>query len=353
MSEMKDMILEVAERMLKENVDKEMVDLIEQGKWAKDLWQLLYENGMTVVAISEENGGAGGDLDDLLNIVRVTAKYAAPIPFAESTLANTLLDYVELKPTNRLVTYSTARDNSFSIDHQLISGTVANVPWARHSEEMVTLVHGNDGDHLALIDLKQSSISTSSNLAGEPRDTVTFTKSKPIYISPPLQPKQIDHITKLETAFKLATITGAIEKTNDLTVQYTKEREQFGRPIHRFQLVQQHLVHLAAETAITLAAFNNVTASLLRGNDQHEIAYARIRVEEAITQVATIAHQVHAAIGTTHEHTLHHYTRRLWAWRDEGPTQSYWSERLVADLISNSGESLWSYLTKSQTTLSI
>ena len=74
MSEMKDMILEVVERMLKENVDKDLVDKVEQGEWSPEVWNLFEENGMTVVAISEENGGAGGDLEDLLNIVRLTGK---------------------------------------------------------------------------------------------------------------------------------------------------------------------------------------------------------------------------------------------------------------------------------------
>ena len=57
MSEMKDMILEVVERMLKENVDKDLVDKVEQGEWSPEVWNLFEENGMTVVAISEENGG--------------------------------------------------------------------------------------------------------------------------------------------------------------------------------------------------------------------------------------------------------------------------------------------------------
>ena len=61
MSEMKDMILDVVERMLKERVDKDLVDVLEQGNWSPEVWHLFEENGMTVVAISEENGGVGGD----------------------------------------------------------------------------------------------------------------------------------------------------------------------------------------------------------------------------------------------------------------------------------------------------
>ena len=91
-----------------------------------------------------------------------------------------------------------------------------------------------------------------------------FHHAKVSQVSAVLSPDKIHAITTLNTAFQLALMTGAVDKINDLTVQYTKEREQFGRPIHRFQLVQQHIVLLAGETAIALAAFNNVTEALLK-----------------------------------------------------------------------------------------
>ena len=45
--------------------------------------------------------------------------------------------------------------------------------------------------------------------------------------------------------------------------------------------------------------------------------WPRCAAGEAATRGAGIAHQVHGAIGFTHEHALHFATRRLWAWRDE------------------------------------
>lgn len=57
-------------------------------------------------------------------------------------------------------------------------------------------------------------------------------------------------MTIAHAAAKNAQIAGEIDKVFDLTVRYSKEREQFGRPIHRFQLVQQHLAQLAGEQTI-------------------------------------------------------------------------------------------------------
>ncbi|MFJ7951459.1 acyl-CoA dehydrogenase family protein [Lysinibacillus sp. NPDC096418] len=345
MSEMKDMILDVVERMLKENVDKDLVDTVEQGLWAPKVWDLFEENGIPIVAISEENGGAGGDLEDLLNIVRLTGKYAAPIPFAETTLANYILEYTNLQVISDLATYMLSTDQAYTLEDKKLTGEAIHIHWARHTKHLVTLANSSEGTHLVEIDLGKAEITQGANLAGEPRDTVKFSNAEVSQISAVLTSDEIQTLTTFETAFQLALMTGAIDKINDLTVQYTKEREQFGRPIHRFQLVQQHIVNLAGETAVALAAFNNVTNALLTQSNNSEVAYARIRFEEAIQAVATISHQVHAAIGTTHEHSLHQYTRRLWSWRDEGANISYWTEILATQLIENSGDSLWAYLT--------
>ena len=53
-----------------------------------------------------------------------------------------------------------------------------------------------------------------------------------------------------------------------------------------------------------------------------------MRVGEAAGTGAAIAHQVHGAMGFTYEHTLHHATRRLWAWREEFGNETYWAMRL-------------------------
>lgn len=353
MSEMKDMILEVVERMLKEHVDKDLVNLVEQGNWSPKVWNLFEENRITAVAISEENGGAGGDLEDLLHIVRLTGKYAAPIPFAETTLANYLLEYTNLQIVDELATYMLSADQAYTLEDGKLTGEAIHIHWARHSKRLVTLANSAAGTHLVEVDLSQADITPGVNLASEPRDSVKFQHATILQVSAALSFDEIHTMTILETAFQLALMTGAIDKINDLTVQYTKEREQFGRPIHRFQLIQQHIVNLAGETAIALAAFNNVTEAILTNTHNNEVAYARIRLEEAIQTVTTISHQVHAAIGTTHEHSLHQYTRRLWSWRDEGMNTNYWTDIVATQLLDHSSDGLWAYLTETKIALNL
>ena len=51
-----------------------------------------------------------------------------------------------------------------------------------------------------------------------------------------------------------------------------------------------------------------------------------MRVGEAAGTGAAIAHQVHGAMGFTYEHSLHHATRRLWAWREEFGNEALWAD---------------------------
>ncbi|MFB5284714.1 acyl-CoA dehydrogenase family protein [Peribacillus sp. Hz7] len=347
MSEMKEMIVNVVEKIFKDKVDKEKVDVVEEGKWAEDVWQVLQDNEMLAVAVSEENGGAGGDLDDLLNLYRLIGKYAVPIPFVETTFANVLLEKTGLNVTQEKATYAVEEQLNVSIDNGTVSGTIVNVPWARYVDELVVVATGTSGLELVQVSLKDAAISPNMNLACEPRDTVTLVHA-PVQQQTKITNEQLEYFIALESAAKSAAMSGAIDKAYELTVRYTKEREQFGRPIHRFQLVQQHLANLAGEAVITSSAIDNMIAAITRKCLQNEVAYTRIRIEEAAKIVATSAHQVHAAIGVTHEHSLHQYTRRLWSWREEGAGEAYWTKQLANRLMEVQDDSLWGYLTKTE-----
>ena len=344
MSEMKELILDVVEKMFKDHVEKETVDLLEEGKWASELWSILQNNEMLNVAVADQHGGADGDVDDLFSLYRLIGKYAVPVPFVEHTLANYLLEFVGLTPSMKNNTVIMDELQALDVKETLVSGSLNNVPWARHVEELVTLAKSENELYVVKLSLINSSIVPQTNLAAEPRDHVTV-KEQPIIEQVLIKEDQLIKMKKLITAANVATMSGAIEKAYRLTIRYSKEREQFGRPIHRFQLVQQHIALLAGEAALTEASFDNMLKALAEDRENNEVAFARLRIDESSKLVATSAHQVHAAIGVTHEHSLHHYTRRLWAWRDEGDTALYWKQELSKKLLQSTGD-LWSFMTQ-------
>ncbi|HWL13641.1 MAG TPA: acyl-CoA dehydrogenase family protein [Ureibacillus sp.] len=342
MSEMKDMIVEVVERIFKEKVEKETVDLLEADAWSQEVWEVILENEIDKVAVTEAHGGAGGDYEDLFQLYRLMGKYAVPIPFIEHTLANLALEFANLPPQTELSTVHLAT-KPLDVKEGKASGILKHVPWARYAEKLVTLATEQGRPSLILLDLKDAQVQNQTNLAAEPRDNVAFTDAT-ILANHPLTDEQLKFLQQLQTAATVSKMAGAIDRAFELSVQFSKEREQFGRPIHRFQLVQQHLAILAGEQALSAAALENIIAALQREEAGDEIAFARLKLDDASRIVATSAHQVHAAIGVTHEHRLHHYTRRLWAWRDEDFHAKYWKKELAKKLL-HSSNTLWETLT--------
>jgi len=164
------------------------------------------------------------------------------------------------------------------------------------------------------------------------RDTLTF-KRCPAFLRPAAPVKGGVSRAALYRRGALARATmmsGALEKAMDLAVTYAQERQQFGRPISKFQAVQQNLAVLAGQTAAAVAAANLGIEALSAADPEREeflIAVAKTRVGEAATLACEIAHQVHGAIGFTKEYTLQLSTRRLWSWREEFGGDPEWARQ--------------------------
>ena len=134
----------------------------------------------------------------------------------------------------------------------------------------------------------------------------------------------------------------------DLAVTYAQERQQFGRPISKFQAVQQNLAVLAGQTAAAVAAANLGIEALSRHDpdvEEFRVAIAKTRVGEAATLAGELAHQVHGAIGFTKEYALQLATRRLWSWREEFGSDPEWAARLGAFMCARGADALWPSLT--------
>ena len=125
---------------------------------------------------------------------------------------------------------------------------------------------------------------------------------------------------------------GALERVRDLTIEHVNVREQFGRPLAKFQAVQHAVAQLASEVAAAGAAADHAAAAFARPPAEAEIAVgiARVRIGEAVGIAANLAHQMHGAIGFTQEHVLHRYTTTLWRWRDEFGGHRYWARKVGA-----------------------
>lgn len=139
-------------------------------------------------------------------------------------------------------------------------------------------------------------------------------------------------------------MAGAMQAALDLSVQYTRERQQFGKALSTFQAIQQQLAVFAEETAATNMAAAAACRAADRGDAALEIACAKLRANIAVGTATTVAHQVHGAMGFTAEYRLHHFTRRLWQWRSEFGNDRYWADTLGTMVAARGSQGYWPLL---------
>ncbi|MFZ1165202.1 acyl-CoA dehydrogenase family protein [Mycobacterium sp.] len=309
--------------------------------WAPQLWEALQQSGFSDVPVPEGLGGAGGGVADAVQLLRVAGAHAAPVPLAESGLVGGWLlasAGLALPEGVRTVLPSAAR---LRLDGDRLFGTVPAVPWGHRAEHVIALVDGvvvlapgpgaTDGP----------AVSRGANLADEPRDTVVFDGVTVTARADAPDGVTDEALWERAALGRAALMAGAISAVAAMTLRYSGEREQFGRPIGRFQAVQAHLVTIHQQAAVVASAVDGAVDAVEAGRGSFEIACAKMLADRAAQLVTATAHQTHGAIGMTKEYPLHYLTRRLWAWRDEAGGHHRWADRLGAALVARGPDALY------------
>jgi acyl-CoA dehydrogenase len=316
----------------------------EAGGWAQQLWNALQQNGFSDVPVPEELGGAGGGVADAVQLLRAAGAHAAPVPLAEAGLVGGwLLASAGLAlPKGVRTVLPPGATPRLRLDGDRLFGTVPAVAWGHRAEHVIGLVDGVVV--LAPGPGAQSggpAVSRGANLADEPRDAVVF-DGVPVTARADAPDEVTEQALWERTALgRVALMAGAVSAVAAMTLRYSREREQFGRPIGSFQAVQAHLVTIHQQATVVASAIDGAVAAVELGRGGFEIACAKMLADRAAQLVTAAAHQTHGAIGMTKEYPLHYLTRRLWAWRDEGGGHHRWADRLGAALVAYGPDALY------------
>jgi alkylation response protein AidB-like acyl-CoA dehydrogenase len=90
---------------------------------------------------------------------------------------------------------------------------------------------------------------------------------------------------------------GAAQAALDLATEYAKTRQQFGKPIGSFQLIQKHIVDMTMRVSAARALAYQAACALQKGRATMECAIAKLYATEAAHEVADMALQVHGGQG--------------------------------------------------------
>jgi len=109
-----------------------------------------------------------------------------------------------------------------------------------------------------------------------------------------------------------AMMTGIALATRDLSSQYAKDRQQFGRPIGINQAIKHACADMAvrAEAAASQLLFAALSVDEGRGDTEFQATAARIVAGHAAIENAASNVQVHGGIGYTFEHDAHLFVKR-------------------------------------------
>src|ERR1019366_4784576 len=315
------------------------------------------ETGVPLAALPESAGGADAEWSDLFAALRVAGRFSAPIPLAETMLAGWAAPPWGRETSGGPMTVGAVRAaDKLTLERDgngwRLAGAATRVPYASFAARTVLIVDGPDSEMVVTLDgTGGADLAKGRNIANESRDSLTFNgvRLSADQAAPVKAGVSRDALYRRGALARATMMSGALEKAMDLAVTYAQERQQFGRPISKFQAVQQNLAVLAGQTAAAVAAANLGIEALSEANPDREaflIAVAKTRVGEAATLACEIAHQVHGAIGFTKEYALQLSTRRLWSWREEFGGDPEWAAKVGAYACANGADGLWEMLTE-------
>jgi alkylation response protein AidB-like acyl-CoA dehydrogenase len=252
------------------------------------LWQLLCEQvGAAALVIPEDLGGAGGELADAATVLQELGRALVPSPLLGTTLAELALlsaPAPDVEALGSLAEGSSIGALVLDADY-VVNGDIADV-----------VVAATDGRLTRWTQFSAQPVATmdpTRRLARvQPEDTEV--------IGP--DPGIADSAAILLAAEQI----GAAQRCLELTVEYTKSRVQFGRPIGSFQALK----HRMADLYVAVAAARAVVSDACNDPTPTNAATARLAATEALCTVTSEGIQLHGGIAITWEHDMHLYFKR-------------------------------------------
>jgi acyl-CoA dehydrogenase len=352
MSGSDNIIVDTTTRIFQDLCDPQTVNNAADDAWKAPLWSALEESGLTLTWVPDTLGGAGAEVTDGFDVLRVAGGFAVPVPLAETLLAGWLLAKGDIAAPMGAMTVAPVREGeriTLNADGAL-SGRAGGVPFAGDAQHIAVLARRGEDAVIALVDRAACAVAEGRSIADEALNDVTFDGVTPVAVADAPGGFDEDSVFMMGAAVRSMQMAGALQAILDVAAQYSKDRTAFERPIAKFQAVQQNLAQLAGEAAAAVAAAGSAADAIARSDTFDEavfveVASAKIRVGEAAGDGAAIGHQVHGAIGFTLEHILHRYSRRLWSWRDDFGSEAAWAVRLGQLVAGRGADELWLTIT--------
>ncbi|CAA0111044.1 Acyl-CoA dehydrogenase [Halioglobus japonicus] len=299
------------------------------------LWRQLAELGLTGITVPEECGGLGMSALDFVLLAQECGNVALPEPLVHTVLvAVPMLQDIGGDLAAHWLPKIAAGDA------RVVVGLAQNlVVEDAHIADLLILQHGD-----TLVAATADQVELQLNESIDPsRKLFTFalkSGATPLATgaeAAPLVSSALNH-GALGCA---AQALGLAQRMIDLSVQYTSERQQFGKPIGSFQAVKHHMANIAVRLEYAKAPTHRAAYAISLQQDiaAHAVSHAKLAACEAANLAAKNSHQVHGAMGYTWEVDLHIYMKKAWALANTYGDAGFHKAR-IADHIFATGAAL-------------
>jgi len=290
-------------------LDKECPPSVVRAAWSNEtgrtdtVWAQLADMGVLGMLAPEADGGLGCSELDLVLVLEEAGRAALPEPLVE----------------HAAVAMPVLADRKGAVSGTVtVTAMFSDRPVASYAAQADTILMYHDGGLYVVAgdDVKVaplSSVDGSRRLGTVEWDPQTATRLGDEHAAPTFDRGA------LGTAAQLC---GLAARMIDMTVDYVKERHQFGVPIGSFQAVKHHLAdaRLALEFARPLVYRAAWSVAQREEAQPFYVSMAKAKASDAALLAGRKALQCHGAIGYSYEYDLHLFMKRAWvlasAWGD-------------------------------------
>ncbi len=368
LNEEQEILKNTARDFFKAKCDKKVIEEIEASETghSEDLWKQMAELGWMGVIIPEEYDGVGLSLMELAILFEEFGGAAMPGPLLNTIMGSLsvmeggsedqkknilpkvadgsliLTMAVEEPEVNFDMKQISVRAEEKSSGY-VISGTKLFVQYPTVADKLIVAARTSgaagekDGVSLFIVDAKTEGITSSSlkTIASDKQFQVDFrdVSADSIIGKPGSAVALLESVREKAIVLLCAEMVGGALREVAMTADYTREREQFDRPLGSFQAVQHRLADMYIDAhGARLATYQAIWRLSENMEAGREIAIAKAFTSKAARDVAFSAQQLHGGIGVDMDYDLHFYYRRAKAMELKLGHESYHLNALGADL---------------------
>lgn len=323
LTEERQMLQDSLRRYLADTVTPDGIAAATDGEAGFDrtVWDGLVEMGVPAALFPEEQGGFGGAGFDLMVVFEELGRAGLPAPLLETVLVGSLASSEDLI-AGQVATLAHAEPSSrYDLSHvetraeqadgaYQLTGRKAVVPYASATETL--LVSARLDDKIALFQVRPDAVQMRDyplNGGGRASEIMLDGASAQLV--------QEDAMDALHTALARATAAqcaealGLMEAIKALTVDYLRNRKQFGQPIGKFQALQHRMADVLIEIEQARSAVINLCGHLDGPERDLHVSATKNLIGRTAKLVVEESIQMHGGIGMTQEYALGHLAKRL------------------------------------------